>query len=159
MQERQIVSNFCIKWTCNIFNPSPTVKRFELCKCHTDRYPWNIYRRNTSARSTISFCRLDPATYGTTCRSTYFLVNWISDCRLIATLSRGESRRKMRKWMNKIESLGVAAEGNLSLTGIKAGCESAFRSIPPNIKEMKTPLLSLSLSLSQGGIHAIATRE
>ena len=63
----------------------------------------------------------------------------------------------MRKWMNKIESLGVAAEGNLSLTGIKAGCESAFRSIPPNIKEMKTPLLSLSLSLK--GEYTLSRRE
>lgn len=73
------------------------------------------------------------ATYGTTCRSMYFLVNWISDCRLIATLSSpsgGEDRRKMQKWMNKIESPRGGSEGKLSLTGIKMGVKVPFDRFP-----------------------------
>lgn len=72
------------------------------------------------------------ATYGTTCRSAYFLLNWISDCRLIATLSShgGEDRRKMQKWMNKIESPRGGREGKLSLTGIKVGVKVPFDQFP-----------------------------
>lgn len=54
----------------------------------------------------------------------------------------GEDRRKMQKWMNKIESPRGGSEGKLSLTGTKVGVKVPFDQFPPNIKEMKTPPLS-----------------
>lgn len=85
------------------------------------------------------------ATYGATCRSTYFLANWIPDWSQLGGEEIGQG--KMQKWMNKIESPRGGSEGKLSLSGIKVGAKVPFDQSPllsllPNIKETKTPSLS-----------------